>query len=83
MQSISSNTLHLSDQEILMGFTVSCIESMAETLGMNYNDVYKRMDSVGMIDGFIMEYYDTLHTESRKVLTERLVETLENWEKSK
>jgi len=74
------NTIRLSPQEILMGFTASCIESVAERLGIGYAEAYKRMDSVGMIDGFIIKYYDTLHTESREVLTDRLTESLKNWE---
>jgi len=36
-----------------MGFTASCIESVAEKIGADYSATYRRMDSVGMVDGFI------------------------------
>jgi hypothetical protein len=38
------------------------------------------MERVGMIDDYILPNYEPLHSESREVLAERLVECLTNWE---
>lgn len=38
------------------------------------------MERVGMIDKYILPNYEPLHSESRDVLAERLVECLTNWE---
>ena len=37
----------LSEEQILMGFVASCIEDVADKLGVDYLEVYKRMDAVG------------------------------------
>lgn len=64
-----------------MAFVASCIESVANKLGVGYREVFERMDKVEMIDRYIYPCYEQLHTESRKNLTESLVETLLRWEK--
>lgn len=38
--------VQLSKDEIIMGFVVSCIEDVADTLGADYLEVYRRMDAV-------------------------------------
>lgn len=73
----------MADNEILMGFVASCIEDVADKLGVDYVDVYHRMDSVGMIDKYIIPCYDALHTESRENLSASLIATLEEWEGKK
>lgn len=73
--------LEPSKDEIIMAFIASCIESVANKLGVGYREVFERMDKVEMIDRYIYPCYEQLHTESRKNLTESLVETLLRWEK--
>ncbi len=70
----------LSNEQILMGFVASCVEDVAKKLGVDYAEVYKRMDAVGMIDQYIIPFYKTLHTESRENLTDSLIESLNRWE---
>ncbi len=70
-----------SDIEVKMAFVASCIETVADHLGIGYRQVFERMDKIGMIDNYIYPCYDTLHTESRENLTLSLIETLEHWEK--
>lgn len=70
-----------SKDEIVMGFVASCIESVADKLGLGYREVFERMDKVGMIDSYIYPCYEQLHTESRENLTASLIETLDRWEK--
>lgn len=70
----------LSKDQIIMGFVASCIEDVANRLGVDYYVIYKRMDDVGMIDKYIIPFYNTLHTESRENLTDSLIESLQRWE---
>lgn len=70
----------LSEDQILMGFVASCVESVAIKLGVESAEIYKRMNAVGMIDEYIIPSYSTLHTESRENLTLSLIETLKRWE---
>lgn len=70
----------LSKDQIVMGFVASCIEDVANRLGVDYTVVYKRMNSVGMIDKYLIPFYNTLHTESRETLTDSLIESLNRWE---
>lgn len=73
-------SVYLSNDEILMGFVASCIEDVAEKLGVDYAVVYKRMKAVGMIENYIIPHYDVLHTESRANVTAGMIETLTRWE---
>ncbi|GEM_PF-558307 len=57
-------------------FVASCIEDVANRLGVDYAEVYKRMDAVRMIDQYLIPFYSTLHTESRENLTDSLIGSL-------
>ena len=72
--------VQLSKDEIIMGFVASCIEDVADALGVDYTEVYQRMDAVRMIDEYIIPNYEVLHSESRKNVTEGLIDTLKRWE---
>ena len=73
----------LSRDQIIMGFVASCIEDVANRLGAAPSEIYKRMDAVQMIDGYLMAFYDTLHTESRENLTDSLIDLLKRREEKK
>ncbi len=77
---MSETYLELSKDEIIMGFVASCIEDVADRLGVPYIDIFERMEKVGLIDNYIFPFYETLHTESRENLTTSLIETLNRWE---
>ena len=72
-----------SEQERIITFVSSCIESVAERLGCKASEIYHRMDRVGLIQDYIIPCYDTIHTESRENVTVDIIETLEYWEKKK
>ena len=74
--------VQLTKDEIIMGFVASCIEDVADTLGVDYFEVYQRMDAVKMIEEYIIPNYEFLHSESRKNVTEGLIDTLKRWEES-
>lgn len=75
-----NNKVQLTKNEIIMGFVASCIEDVADTLGVDYYEVYQRMDAVKMIDEYIIPNYEVLHSESRRNVTEGLIDTLKRWE---
>ena len=66
-----------------MGFVASCVEDVAARLGVEPGEMYRRMDAVGMIDHYLIQFYETLHTESRENLTDSLIESLKRWEQEK
>lgn len=72
--------LEPSHDEMVMAFVASCIEDVADRLGVTYLEVLDRMDNVGMVDEYIYRCYETLHTESRENLTKSLIDTLNRWE---
>ena len=43
--------------------------------------MYARMQKIGLIEGYIWKYYDTLHTQSREYVIDDVLEALYNWEK--
>ena len=71
----------ISKEQILMAFVATCIETTARFLNADYKEIFQRMERVGMIDNYLIPNYDPLHSESREVLAQRLVECLNNWEK--
>lgn len=70
----------ISKEQIVLAFVATCIEATARLLNVGYYEVYQRMERVNMIDEYIIPNYDPLHSESREVLAERLVECLNCWE---
>ncbi len=70
----------ISKEQVVMAFVATCIETTARYLNTDYNEVFERMERVGMIDNYILPNYEPLHSESREILAERLVECLNNWE---
>ena len=73
----------LSKDQVVMGFVASCVEDVAARLGVEPGEMYRRMDAVGMIDHYLIQFYETLHTESRENLTDSLIESLKRWEQEK
>lgn len=72
----------ISKEQIVMAFVATCIETTARQLGIDYSEIYQRMNRVGMIENYIMPNYEPLHSESREILAERLIECLNNCEKN-
>ena len=70
----------ISKEQIIMAFVATCIEATARLTNTNYIDVYNRMRNVCLIENYIVPNYETLHTESRETLVNRILECLNNWE---
>ena len=62
--------------QVIMAFVATSIETTARFLGVSYKEIYSRMNRVGMIDNYILPNYEPLHSESREVLAQRMVECL-------
>ena len=43
--------------------------------------MYRRMKRIRLIEDYIWEFYDVLHTQSREYVTEDVLKTLDIWEK--
>lgn len=72
--------IHIDDEQLVMMFASSCIEWAAEELDCDYQEVFERMDKVGLIEDYIIECYDVLHLESRQNITKDIIQTLLLWE---
>ena len=70
----------ISKEQIVMAFVATCIETTARQLNTTYDEIFQRMERIGMIENYIIPNYEPLHSESREVLAERIVECLNNWE---
>ena len=70
----------ISKEQIIMAFVATCIETTARQLNTPYHEIFQRMERVGMIENYIIPNYEPLHSESREVLAERIIECLNNWE---
>ena len=69
------------EEELKTIFVSSCIESVARATGCPASAVYLRMKRINLIENYIWEFYDVLHTQSREYVTEDILKTLEIWEK--
>ena len=72
--------VEVSNTQVVMAFVATCIEATARLLNTSYKDIYQRMKRVGMIERYILPHYETLHTESRENIAERITECLKEWE---
>ena len=64
-------------------FLSSCVETTAHSLNIDTKEAYTRLKNAGLIEGYISEYYDVLHTQSRHDVTEMVMEALKNRERGK
>lgn len=57
-------------------FTIFCIESLAEKLGISAKGVYKMIKDTDTLDNYIIPCYESLHSQSKKYIAEDLIEVL-------
>ena len=60
-----------SSDELL--FSVFCIESVAERLRIPGGDAYRKLMQGNIINGYIVPYFDVLHTQGKQYITDDLV----------
>ncbi|UZQ49580.1 DUF3791 domain-containing protein [Clostridium kluyveri] len=57
-------------------FTIFCIESLAEKLGISAKEVYRLIKDTDTLDNYIIPCYEPLHSQSKKYIVEDLIEVL-------
>ena len=57
-------------------FASSCVESAALKQGVSSNEMFSRMSRVGLFKDLIYPCYETLHSQSREIVTEDILEAL-------
>ncbi|MCQ2311628.1 MAG: DUF3791 domain-containing protein [Paludibacteraceae bacterium] len=55
-------------------FVTYCIGNLAQRLGLSQREVYNRLNSVGILSGYIIPAYDTLHTFGKEYLINDLLD---------
>lgn len=64
----------------IMQFCVIAIETAARKMGITAQQLVLRLEAQGLIEGRLMKYYDTLHTQSADYVADDIIETLLNYE---
>lgn len=65
-----------SEEELRNIFAASCVEATASKLGCSAREMYDRMKAVDLFGQLIYPCYDSLHTQSREIVTEDILEAL-------
>lgn len=69
-----------SKNELINIFASSCIEAAARKENTSTTEMYKRMKAVDLFRQFIFPCYESLHTQSRDIVTEDVLEALKRRE---
>ena len=61
-----------------LDFAVFCIENVAERLGVSGDVVYRKLtETSDLLDGYIIAYYDSLHTQGKEYIVDDILEIME------
>lgn len=61
-------------------FAVIAIETAARKMGITPDELATRLEKQGLIEGRLIRFYDTLHTQSADYVADDIIETLRNYE---
>ncbi len=64
--------IELSKEEIKMGFLAQCVEALAEIEGRDYKEMFNRLETADMTEGYILKHYEPLHMKSWENVVEDL-----------
>lgn len=53
-----------------MEFVIFLIHALADEWGRSYRRVYKILNDTGILDSYIVPFYDVLHTQGKQYLVE-------------
>jgi len=65
-----------SEDELKNIFAASCIETAARETGCTAMEMYRRMKEANLFAELIYPCYETLHTQSRSIVTEDILTAL-------
>ena len=63
-----------------MQFCIIAIETAARKMGIPPQQLTQRLEAQGLIEGRLIKFYDTLHTQSANYVADDIIETLNNYE---
>lgn len=63
-----------------LSFASICIDRAAHKAGCSEEKMYRRLKRHDLISGYLLSYYDTLHTQSLDYAVDDLLQTLQNRE---
>lgn len=63
----------------VMQFCIIAIETAAKKMEITPTELVRRLERQGLIDGRLIKYYDTLHTQSAEYVADDIIETLYNY----
>ena len=61
-------------------FAVIAIETAAKKMGISTAELTDRLQRQGLIEGRLIRFYETLHTQSANYVADDIIETLHNYE---
>lgn len=64
----------------IVQFCVIVIETAARKMKVSTQELVQRLDAQGLIDGRLIKFYETLHTQSADYVADDIIETLYNYE---
>lgn len=64
----------------VMHFCIIAIETAAKKMHISPQELTKRLEKQNLIDGRLIKYYETLHTQSANYVADDIIETLYNYE---
>lgn len=70
------NLIQLSPTEVQLAFAASCVEGTARRWSVPYTEIVARMKRTGMLENFILPFYEELHSESREHVIDSVAEYL-------
>ena len=62
--------------QYILIFAASCVEAAARKVGCSTSEMYRQMKEVELFRDFIFPCYETLHTQSRQIVTEDVLAAL-------
>lgn len=57
-------------------YSVFCIENVAERLGKTGSEVFKILNSSGLLHSYIIPAYEALHTQSKQYIVDEIVSVM-------
>lgn len=73
LQSIMTKSNWCMDKDTVE-FATYCIGNLSRRLELNARDVYERLKTSGILNGYIVPSYDVLHTFGKEYLMEDLID---------
>jgi len=64
----------------VMQFCIIAIETAAKKMNVSPQELTQRLEKQDLIDGRLIRFYDTLHTQSANYVADDIIETLNNFE---